>query len=196
MSDVLAGTPLGDVILAAQRAMKLGEVDAARNAYAQALVRLPAGVKGTELRRALWSEHVGGSLAHEHLRSAWQLLRTISSKPQAAGDEPTQLVLLVLLAEAWAAQDAWPELSPISIQGASAPEDPAQRNSSRGRPRTSSFAPAWAGGRRRRRLRTGDIEILPDAGRRFAALGNAAGERAVGNDLRRLDLASGQRVDG
>ena len=32
---------------------------------------------------------------------------------------------------------------------------------------------------------------LNDAGRHFAALGNAAGERAVSNDLRRLDLMTG-----
>ena len=108
MSDVLAGTPLGDAIQAAQRAMQMGEVDAARNAYAQALVRLPAGVKGTELRRALCSEHVGGLLAHEHLRSAVAVAQDYIEQAQAAGDEPTQLVLLVLLAEAWAAQDAWP----------------------------------------------------------------------------------------
>ena len=87
--------------------MQMGDFEAAGSAYALALARLPEGARRAELRRALCCEHVGGLLGREQLRRAAAVAQAYIAESQAAKDDRAEAALQVLLAEAWAAQDAW-----------------------------------------------------------------------------------------
>ncbi len=80
-----------------------------RPAYDRALAETGRGSAKAGLRRALWEEHPGSLLARGALAEAAGVARRYCEAARRNGDPEGELALLLLLGEALATQEAWPQ---------------------------------------------------------------------------------------
>ena len=192
MVDIPAGTPLANAVQWAQQALQAGDYPGATELYsrATALAEEWSDPRRVDVRRALWSEHVGGLIERERFYEATSESRKYLELARQSRDVRAQAILDIWLAEALAAQD---DLRGCG-QALSEVEDLIATYALRVE-QLDGLAPHAARLRGLLAAEHGDdyqaISLLLVALETFEPAGNSHGVRAVLNDLRRIALTRG-----
>jgi len=192
MVDISAGTPLADIVQQAQQALRAGNYPGATVFYRQAtaLAEQWDTPRREVLRRALWSEHIGGLIERERFDEAASESRTYLELARRSGDVRAQAILNIWLAEALTAQD---DLHGCA-QALSETEDLIARHVLSAE-QLDGLAPHADRLRGLLAAEHGDdaqaISLLLTALDTFQTVGNSHGLHTVLNDLRRIALTRG-----
>lgn len=193
MIEISAGTPIATAIQNAQTAAEIGSWEEAGFFYTKALKLTTSLSESKVLRRELWVEHVGLLVAREKFSKANETVRQYLTAARTFNDYEAEFELQVLLGETLAAQGAWSKFHEtllhleafLKIHSNSHP----QLN-----PNNSYLI-------RLQGLAAFEFGNLPLAHRlltrakeHFEGENNQRGLQIVKNDIRRLDLLSGNKL--